>query len=262
MIESKDRKRLKKGDFLSSYFNTSFVNKEGKIINADELSFIGAGENSSVWKYRDKAMKIFFSDCYLWSLSYDNYLKMKNLPLKRVLAAKDAYYKCTDQPIVYENLTSYIMTYVEEKEASLLDIPTSNLLRDTQLLEEDAKILAASGIKMLDVKMDNSIISKDYNLFFSDIDLYRVDNKHTEEEILNKNIEKIYWFFETYLAKKIEDLEFSHELTSEERTKSLEKIYELLNSKSSGLEVHNSLEKLFSNYETPKEYFLSMKNKK
>lgn len=82
-------------------------------------------------------MKIFFSDCYRWSLVHDSYLRMKNLPLKEVLNAKDSYYECTNQTIVYENLSLY---YIEEKETSLLYIPTSNLLRNTQLLEEDAKI--------------------------------------------------------------------------------------------------------------------------
>lgn len=259
MFERKDRKRLKKDAFLSFYFNTSFVNKEGKVINANELTFIGSGENSSIWKYKDKAMKIFFIDCYRWSLSYNSYLKMKNLPLRRILNAKDSYYECTNQPIVYEKPNAYIMNYVEERKTSLLDIPTSNLIRDTKLLEEDAKILAANRMKMIDVKMYNSIISKEYELFFSDTDLYRIDNKHTEEEILDKNIEKIYWFFETYLAKELEDLEFSHKLTSEEHTKALGKVYELLDSKLTESKVHDNLEKLFSNYKTPKEYFLSLR---
>lgn len=260
MFERKDRDRLKKDDVLLFYFNTSFVNKEGKVINANELTFIGAGENSSIWKYKNKAMKIFFSDCYHWSLSYDSYLRMKNLPLKRILNAKDSYYECTNQPIVYEKPNAYIMDYVEEDiVASLLDIPTSNLLRDTQLLEEDAKILAANSMKMVDVKMYNSIISKDYELFFSDTDLYRIDNKHTEEEILDKNFDKIYWFFKTYLAKELEDLEFSHKINSEEYTKALGKVYELLDPKLTESKVHNNLEKLFSNYETPKEYFLSLR---
>lgn len=259
MFESKVRKRLKKADFLSFYFNISFVNNKENIINANELTFIGAGENSSIWKYKNKAMKIFFSDCYRWSLSYDSYLRMKNLPLKRILNAKDSYYQYTDQPIAYKNPDAYIMDYVEEKETSLLDIPTSNLIRDTKLLEEDAKILAENRVKMIDVKMYNSIISNEYELFFSDTDLYRIDKKHTKEEILNKNIEKIYWFFETYLEKELEGLEFSKQLTSEEHTKALEQLYEALEPKPSESKVHNSLEKLFSNYETPKEYFLSLR---
>lgn len=68
MLKKSEKNILKKGTLLSAYTESSFINKEGKIITADELSFIGAGENSSVWKYKNNntigALKIFFKDTH------------------------------------------------------------------------------------------------------------------------------------------------------------------------------------------------------
>lgn len=59
MLSARDKKRLIEGSLLSDYENSDYINKEGNIIKAHELSFLGAGENSSVWKYKNNAFKIF-----------------------------------------------------------------------------------------------------------------------------------------------------------------------------------------------------------
>lgn len=264
MLEKELRKILVIGESLSSYSDKTYISKEEKNIKPDELSLIGMGHNYSVWKYKDKneinALKIFFSDSRRFSLSYDCYGTMKNLPLKRTIKAKETFYESTCKPIVSDKLDAYTMDYIEElKDMSLLEIPTSILVENVKLLEEDVKILAENGVGMGDVSIDNSILNKKLELFLSDIDMYRVDKCSSEECILKRNKIELNYFIKSYFESELERLEMDKVFTRKEYNLAILQLYASLIGKTSEIEIYKSLEKLFSNYETPKEYFLSLR---
>jgi len=110
-----------------------------------------------------------------------------------------------------------------------------------------------------DIKTENSIINSKYELFFSDIDMYTVAYSLSEKEVLKNNKIELLYFFKRYLAQELEDLEMTGVLTSEEHEKAISKVFETFRLESSNLETSNCIEKLFVNYDSPKEYFLSMR---
>lgn len=257
----KDKKNLKEGTFLSDYSTDLFINKEGKIIYPDELTFIGAGENSSVWKYKNDALKIFFEDRLKWALAYDSYTRIKNLSMNRIIKAKDSFYECNTSYINHYKLDAYLMDYIEKiNKINILEIPTSLLLKNIYLLEEDTELLSKNCIKMRDIKIENSIINSNYELFFSDIDMYECIFSSNTENILLENKIELNFFFKKYIAKSLEKLVAVNELTSEEYNMLVFKLYNTLTSfKVEKQSIYHSYEKLFGNYEMPKEYFLSYK---
>lgn len=261
MLKSYESNRLKIGDLLSVYCDCSFVNREGKVINANELSFIGAGCNSSVWKYisadTPSALKIFFDDTRHWSLKYDCYEIMKDLPLERTLKGKDSFYQDDNTLITYEKIDAYIMDYINSRNNnSLLDMPTSIFLENIQLLEKDVEILAENRINTEDVKIENSIISQSYELFFSDTDLYNINYSCSKDIILKRNKTDIVWFILSYMKMELGSL---GDFTRNEYWDKFDEIYDILYFKLSKEAIHESLERVFSQYECPKEYFLSKK---
>lgn len=193
---------------------------------------------------------------------------MKNLPLKRILKAQDAFYEQSDSKVKDEELDAYMMYYIEEaKQISLLDIPSSAFIENVRLLEEDIDMLTGNGVEMRDVKPENSLISKSYELFLLDTDLYRADFFSTSEEIKKSNMINIGWFIRNYLSKEIEKMK---ELTIEEHVIAID----MLTSTFIGNKLPHVMplfleknglskwaEEKFSDYDRPKEYFLSRKNK-
>lgn len=265
MLKKKEKEILKKGELLSTYTTDSFRNRKGKIITADELSFLGAGQNSSVWKYKDKdkdkisAFKIFFSDRRGFGLLDGTYLRMQKLPLQRILNAKDAYECITDTSKKYYWLDAYLMDYIEMlKNISILDVPTLIFLENIRLLEEDIKILSENKIKMLDISPENSILNSNYELYLCDTDMYEnVYSSDVEvEEIIMRNKIEFTGFIKKYLAKALKDLEVNGDLS---RDDCIREIFQIDRYRSLELDTYNGLEELFGNYETPKEYFLSMR---
>lgn len=256
-MTKKEAKSIKLGEKLSKFTNKEFVNEQGKIIKADELIFIGKGENSSVWKYEKAdeiyAFKIFFEACKRFSLKNESCERLKKVELQRIINVVDGFYEKNTDSLSRKELDAYLMTYlVEEKEQFLINMPTSILLENAQLLEEDAHLLAENGIQMGDIKMQNSIILQNYELFFTDVDMYEVNYLLTKKEIFENNKIEIKFFFKRYLLEELATLKI---LTNEEFQKVVSKIYSL--QRLNELKVREYLEEMLGGYETPKEYFLS-----
>lgn len=258
MLSARDKKRLIEGSLLSDYENSNYINKEGNIIEAHELSFLGAGENSSVWKYKNNAFKIFFAKCLPWALTIETYERMKCLPLKRTLKAKDVYSEIINQS-KYSSLDAYMMDFQRKNNKSLLECPTQSFLENIKLLEEDCQMLSENALTMEDIKPENSILNNDFELYLSDIDMYQVTYNLPESDILYKNKINLNYFFKEYILALLENLE---ELKLEEYAVAVSKIHEIFETPIAFVAASESFEKLFSKYECPKEYFLSLRQKR
>lgn len=259
MIKSTIRKELEEGAPLSDYSESSFINKQGTIIQAKDLFFLGNGYNSSVWKLningRTLAIKVFFSDCLFWSLSYDTFEAMKPLHLKRTLKPLDAFYEQTNKKIDYYKLDAYSMDYISEgKKSSILDIPTSVLLENIRLQEEDITVLAENAIEMRDSTIDNTILSDRNEFFISDFDSFYVNKKLTSKELLERNKVSYHWVIkESFLA----ELELLFDCFEYNRMTNI--FFNILKGRPQEVDIYERLEEALSGYDTPKEYFLSFR---
>lgn len=253
MITYESKRLFKKGDLLSKYSESSYINKTGHIIRPNELTYLASGENSSIWKYENEAFKIFFSDCLRFALDNETYKIMKDLPLKRTIKAKDSYSEYTEKPN-YESFAAYIMDFQEEKEISLFDMPTATFLENIRLIEEDGILLAKNGIEMHDLKVENSIINQTNELYLLDTDMYKLCYFQSKEYTANKNKIEINWLIKSAINSLLEQ-----ESSRNINLAALKKIQTIFSNRLDDLDSSRELEKLFNNYENPKEYFLSLK---
>lgn len=154
----------------------------GQIIKKEELTYIGSGENASVWCYEKErqkyAIKIFYKGKGKYALSYSVYKAMKSLEFKNVIKASSLLYKVEETTIVKENFSAYKMEYLEKASSTILNMEMSLLLKNIEALEKDAKLLIENKILAKDVKPANTLIDKKKILHIIDIDMFRIYNSY------------------------------------------------------------------------------------
>lgn len=195
--------------------NYDFLGDDETYIPKDSLSFINQGVNASVWKCiinnKRFAFKIFFEDCKSFSLSYDTYHKMKQLPLKNVIKPLESFKKVNNKNTSNE-FDAYSMKLLTPKEStSLLEMSTPSILKNISNLQYDAKLLADKKILMKDIKLQNSMFNQeDSMLYITDIDMFcNYDNVSTET-ILKQNYNILLFLIKKHLYSDItQDKDFS-----------------------------------------------------
>ena len=245
------QERFQNGNIKPSF---DFEKENGDIIYGKELSYLGRGENSTVWEYESNgekyAIKIFFDIGIVCALEKDVYWKMKNLSLNNTLKAletlnvinstdngeKRAYY-------------AYIMEYLEEKkDYSIVDMPVFFFFLNASLLELDAKTLANSNVVMQDAKIENTIFNKlDSHLYLSDIDMYFLSYSDSLHQIRANNKIELQFLFYQYFTRYSSD--YYQDIYNDFFN---ERLVQTINTKKS---VTDILESIFSPYDTPRQFF-------
>lgn len=228
--------------------------ENGEIIEKNELTYLGRGENATVWKYESNgkkyAIKIFFDIGISCALEKDVYWKMKNLPLNNTLKALETLnvINSTDNE-AKRKYYAYRMEYLEEKkDYSIVDMPVFALLENVSLLEADAKTLANSNIVMQDTKKENIIFNKlDSNLYLSDIDMYFLSYSDSMHQIRANNKIELQILFYQYFAQYSSD--YYHAIYNDFFNEAL---FQTIDTKKT---VTDILESIFSPYDTPKQFF-------
>lgn len=253
-IDVRDSREFSKQKELRWQMKPNFdLEKEnGEIVYKDELSFLGKGVNSTVWKYeyngKKYAIKIFFDNSLGCALVEDVYKKMKPLPLKNTIKALDTLKVLNSGGNGVVGHDAYIMEFLEErKDYSIVEMPTSKLLENSSALESDAHLLAVNNIVMNDVKRQNTIFSDENAMFYiSDIDRFELSN-FDRESIINKNYGELQFIYYQYLCR----------YSSDYYNAIYNGLFEELFFKDTTHEksITGKLEDLFSPYDTPKQFF-------
>jgi len=256
------------------YLDSDYINKDGKIIERDKLSYISRGSNASVWKYQvddtldSMALKTFFPWTRKYCLNLKVYERMKDLPLKNIIVPKDIYYRLDNSSLSDEDFDAYLMNYIEKENKNLLsDISLEHLLQNIASLEDDINILTEHNILMDDIKFKNSIIcSRDLQLYITDIDMFSC--------VDSTKLSDVDIFYSDYKTRKFNNLRENRymllllieyhfindigSILSKEKKASIENfLYTYFSFDNLGNEsITNHVEKLFQGYDSPKEYFI------
>lgn len=178
--------------------NFDLEQENGKIIRGKDLSYLGNGENSSIWKYndgtKDYALKIFFYIGRPYSLAYNTYVRMKDYELKYTLSPLDTCKVIENKKEKYY-YDAYLMDLLEKEENwSILEMPTSLLLENVEGLELDLELLTENNIRMLDCKEENIILNKNnQHIYISDIDMFRVEYDTFFSDLIEANYDELFW---------------------------------------------------------------------
>ena len=233
-----------------------FISENGVIITKNQVKYETNGGNSNIWKYeRDGkiyAFKEFYNDHHCYSLRYDVYQRMRELPLRNIVKALESYKKISNTH--EKSIDGYLMDYIPGNlDFSSMDYPIDTLLESTRNLEKDIEDLSNAHIIMYGVGPRNSIIGKDdFKLNVVDTDMYYYDRFTTCSDILTENRSNIFNLIRLHLFR---GLIYCEEL-NDSRTEIREFLKEYFNPKETKDSLTTRVEELFGKYDTPKQYFL------
>ena len=236
-----------------------FVLDNGLVIPSKNLEFLSCGANSSIWKWDDgeqiRAVKSFFDKRYVFALRPNVFFEIKKLNFYNLPNIYSSLQRSPSSSMAYDG---YLMDYFEkDNDAILSELPSDNLILSLEQIEEDARMLADHQIVMYDVKPVNSIITKDdLLLHFLDLDLYKkVDSKSSEEILLIQYKMICSFLFMGFCEEVKRDATFSS--SEKMRISSFIQDYFLFFT-DYNLKPSERVEHLFSNADTPKQYFKKM----
>lgn len=173
---------------------------------------------------------------------------MVNLPLKNTLKALECLDVVGDSTTTRSGYYAYMMKYLDEKKGySIVDMPTSKLLKNSSNMEQDAELLANNHIAMLDLKRENTIFNQDDSyLYLSDIDMF-YQSWESFRDVSENNFKELDFTFYHFLSN------YSKEYFHDIYHNLLKDIFfrNTLYKKS----PTEKLEYLFSSYDTPKQFF-------
>lgn len=245
-------------DFYFGSVPTSFIGDQGTIIQSKDLSYISEGCNASVWRYDSfdeaYAFKLFFEGCSSYALSYDAYQKMKRLSLKRTVKPIEMFRDQKTDTGEFES--GYLMPLlVPNEDMTLLDMPTSCLLENVRLLQDDVQLLTEENIQMKDVRYENSIFDQTTGmLYVTDVDMFECADYVPKDKLLEYNYKRLLYLLKDHLQRSVtcsNDFDSSHKKASGlliKRDFSMDALLEC--------PPAVKIEQAFSKFEHPKQYFL------
>lgn len=234
----------------------NFVLENGDVIPSEQLEFLSCGANSSIWKWDDgnqiRAVKSFFDERYVFSLRPSVLSDIKNLSFSNLPNIYSSLQRSPSSSMMYDG---YLMDYFkEDRNAVLSELPSDNLILSLEQIEEDARILADYQIVMYDVKPVNSIITQDdLLLHFIDLDLYKKVSSKSSKEVLLIQYKMICSFLSMGFR---EDIKKDATFSSDEKMQISSFIKDYFDfSTDYTLKPSKRVENLFSNVDSPKQYF-------
>lgn len=161
----------------------------GQNLNTSSLKKIGEGEESNVYQYNDKALKVHNYIDMKMVLQQELCQKLIKLNTKRILLPQGIVYDSNGE---YKGYATNYITNVQK----LIDVwDNLNLKEEKKYLEEDRMLLSENKIYLQDLSSDGNML---YNgsLYFCDPGSYTINcwpsldvrNKEAINEALIKNL--------------------------------------------------------------------------
>lgn len=196
---------LKIGDKLEVINNNVYI-------NGTKLNLLGSGVDGKVYKYEDKAIKLYHDDYQIKGhLNIEQIEILCSIITKNIILPKER---------LGSNLNNfgYVMNYIDldtKKDILLEDI--YKLTKEIKTLEEELILIGKNHFLLDDFKVENFVFND--NLYLLDPDSFIFDKK---VDFSKKNLELFVWYF-------IRDIIFSlnNDINKKERIIFLRKMHYL-----------------------------------
>ena len=152
----------------------------------DELSYMydGEGTESIIYKYKDKAFKIYKDFCIKDRIGLETVKKLSTIKTKRIILPEEELYNLSHKFI------GYTSKYVDRYHLSnLYNLNKQKLLNELKLLYEDSDMLSDNNIDIEDLIKENTIYND--GIYICDPGSYIVNERQSKESIKYLNREKI-----------------------------------------------------------------------
>lgn len=225
-----------------------YVDSNGQIYGEDNLSYLGQGYNSKVYKNssydRDVAVKIFRDSSSIFSLSEETASIISDLRLYSFPTFYSTLKRCSDG-----KHSGYVMQFFsEDKDSRVIDMDSHQLLASIEDIEHDIKEFSSHDIFMEDVKKDNFVVTRDGRLHLIDYDMFSHYPGFSVEQVEDRNRRRIQALFLDYFHGEVFN---DRSFTSDEK-RGIDQILKFYLATDS---LYEGLESMFSRYESPRDYF-------
>ena len=175
-------------------------NKELNIPESElSLRYLGEGSESTVYRYKDEALKIHKDNFYQKRLTEEAAIKMSKISTKRILLPRKIIYDENGEYI------GYTTPYQREYNKDLLKrITMEKFIEELKILREDTRIISNEGIMLEDVHQNNLLVGD--GLYLCDPGLYKFTDINYEDLYSNNIIELNYLFTVLLLETRVFDL--------------------------------------------------------
>lgn len=197
-------------------------------VNNTLLTFIGSGVDGLVYKYKNKAIKLYHDDYSIkMHLSSSEIKKLSILTTKHIILPKEL--------LINDNKTlGFTMNYINlNTKCDFLNISLKHLIKEIKELESELYLIGKNNFLLEDVEPRNLFYNGTLYLF--DADSFSYDEGVDFKE---KNIEMFVWCFIKAIA-----LSLNNQLSDKEQTAMVRKLHYLY-TKSNCLLLSEFLESL------------------
>ena len=162
------------------------ISDQGLFYNNIPLEYIDKGEEGSVYRYQEKAIKIYH-DCPRKTTASLELLKvLKTINTQRILMPIDILVESSNKA------KGYITPFIEGNKDIVYKYPKDKLLEELSLLEDDFATLGKESIAIGDLRESNSLSNETGFFLFDYGDYYQNPRKINTTSI---NIEEFQIFF-------------------------------------------------------------------
>lgn len=150
-----------------------YINKQQIEVNKSISNRLGKGKEGTVYKFKDKAIKIYKMKkgeirCFPQRVNYEKTLEISHLKLCRLNKPIDIV---TNE---YDQFCGHTMDLISGS-GNVLEMDTNTFLKELGLLENDAKILTIAFFRMKDIHRKNILVNDKINIL--DCNSYEQVNK-------------------------------------------------------------------------------------
>lgn len=191
-------------------------NKKYKFSDLDlEYMYEAEGNEACVYRYKDKALKIYKDFSRKDRLSEKDVERLSKISTNRILLSVESIHNATNK------FLGYVLKYIERYSHSL--IPNVNMIKfldELNLIYEDLCLLSNNHVDVEDFIMDNLLF--DGNIYITDPGSYIFRDDVSVEKLKHENILKLNHFivnelmtYNVSISKKNKEKLADHFLDSE-----------------------------------------------
>ena len=154
-----------------------------------DYMYIDEGNESEVFRYGDKALKIYKQFCEKERLSLEDAIELSKIPTKRILMPEEIIRDADSLEFI-----GYSMPFVYKfPKDILMRIKMNELLDEFDIIRTDLDLLASHRVDIEDLHIDNVLYNRGF--FIGDPGSFEFDKKSSVGTIYRNNVYTFNRFF-------------------------------------------------------------------
>ena len=139
---------------INSDIGNIHITQDGVYCNKQKLEYIDEGAESIVYKYEDKAIKLYRKQPRKRVLSEEMIYKLKEIPTKRIVMPEGCLYE-------KNNVKGIYMPYITGNREEVYELEKEKLIEEFQFIYDDLSLLGKERIVIDDLRISNFLCNKD-----------------------------------------------------------------------------------------------------